>query len=161
MNPRGRPVPIGWAIAGVLFGLYLFLKLQTGWFAYQTGRQQRQMERMRPALNAFLAGRQMEANRQKYDQFYDQIRRMDLNGLGLLLRLSMAVPLSVTIERMEVQRDWFRLEGSCWPGVRDPEEPVVRMSAALQGRWPRVWVEELRPDSPEGMWHFELRGEAA
>ncbi len=113
---------------------------------------------MRPTLSSIVQAKQLERDYQASRQILDQTRQQDLQGFRLLEHLSQRLPASVMIEKLEVRSPLgFWIRGSCMPGIRNPEIPMLLWSKQLQANGYTVKIRELVPDrSVKGLWRFEL-----
>ena len=155
--------PLGWTIAMVLLGLYLFLKLQGWWYLWQVQRLERKLEDLRPTLSSIVLCDQLGKSGQACKQAFEQIRRMDLPGSHTLEQLSQQLPDSVTITQLDMDSQMgLRFYGSILAGVRNPEGTLLSWANKLRADRNAVRIQELIPDhSHPGSWVFELKVEGS
>lgn len=156
-----RRRPVGWVIAAVLFGIYVSLKLQSGWFSFQAHRLEQRLNTLRPELTSLVMYEQLKITHAACLQALGEARGSELTAQPFLQQLSETLPPSITIERLELsQAMGLKVRGSCLPGIRPPEEPILGWAGRLRREGFEVQVKSLTPDPKvTGLWRFELKGE--
>ena len=154
-----RRLPFGWPAALVLFGLYVVIKIQGGWYATKAEAGERRMQDLRPALSAIILYGRLQDTHTACAQTFEEIRRLDFQAESLLVLLSQAVPASVTLEKLEFNpRQGVRIHGTFTPGIRPLEGALLSWTEKLKATGASIKVQELSPDpETQGLWHFELK----
>ncbi len=153
--------PIGWMIASILLGIYISLKIQGIWFGLQVQGLERKLDEIRPELSNLVLYDQLSLTHAACLEAIDKTQGLGLQAGGLLKSLSQDLPASVTIERLEASPDMgLKVRGSCLPGIRSPEEPLLLWAKKLQKEGLNVQIKHLIPDTQvAGVWRFELKAE--
>lgn len=154
-----RRLPLGWTAALILFGLYVVIKIQGGWYAAKAEANERRMQDLRPALSAIILYGRLQDTHTACTQTFEKIHRLDFQAESLLVLLSQAVPASVTLEKLESSpRQGVRIQGTFTPGIRPIEGALLSWTERLRQAGYAVKVWELSPDpQTPGLWHFELK----
>ncbi len=153
---------IEWGILCLLLALYLFLKIQGWWYVHRAHNLTRQLEKIRPTLGRIVLFHELEQTRHATTKAFEQIRAMDFHGTDFLQLLSRTIPISVTLQAVDVHPVLgLRLQGTLIPGVRTPEETLLPWAESLQENGFSVKVQELVPERKmPGVWRFLLKLES-
>lgn len=137
------------------------LKLQGSWFSFQAHRLELKLDAIRPELSTLVMHEQMKTTHAACLEALGQARSQELSAEPFLRFLSREVPASIAIERLEVsQAMGLKVRGSCLPGIRPAEEPILLWAEKLRQEGFDVQVRFIIPDSKvTGLWRFELKGE--
>ena len=160
-NPSQKQ-PGNWTLPLFLLGVYLLIKIQ-GWnYGFRAADLEQQMQHLRPILSAIVLSEQMESTQAGLAQVCGKIEGLDLQGGQFLQRLSRAVPMEITLEKIEMDPDGLQIQGTLRPGARPAEETLALWAKQLGENGHPVQVQQLAPDpKTQEVWHFQLKTQRA
>ena len=170
-----------WALPTLLLVVYFFLKLQAWGYATQAKQLEQEINRLRPALSAMVLSEQLTKTQETCEKLSQQVRGLDLKS-GRLLEALSQLPPSIVLDRFQnrarlnvplhrifsgamaeapLQMDLW-VEGRLFPGIRNPEQVLVRWAQFLQTAGAEAKIKRLTPSPKEaGAWIFELQLEGS
>ncbi len=154
-----RPGSLGWTLAGILFILYLLVKIQALGYGFQVARLDRKLRQLRPALSAMILADQMKLTKEIYAKAFDQICQMDLEGNRLLQEISREIPPSVRLEKLDLDPQMgLKIQGTVQSGGLSLEAVLLPWAKELQAHGELVQIRQLPPSPRDpGLWRFELK----
>ncbi len=160
--PTQKEKSSGWGtFFALVFLLYFLLKSAGWWYSLQAQRLMHQLDNVRPTLAQIALFHDLETSKKAYSRAIEQMRAMDLDARQVLDLFSDEVPVSITLEAVDLHPlRGLRVRGMVLPGIRTPEEAILSWIQFLQRKGYTVKIQELLPDgNSPGMWRFQLKME--
>ena len=160
MSKRKKRIPFFSILALALLIFYVFLRIQGGWYGFQSMRLSDRIAELRPAISAILHAEQIQAAGAAYEKLFRQVREESLDTPEFLKELSFSLPPSVTLVSFQQDSIGFLIEGTVEPGALSPEEAILRWAQRFQKRDADIRIRKLFPETQQpGFWRFEIKSQ--